>query len=321
MNHCELFAGIGGFAKGLEHFGFETTLLSDNDQLVEWFLRKTYPDVAFVPDVHDVHAEPGEFDIVTGGFPCQPFSKANRGRKKEEDVRYLWPEMKRVILEAEAPLFIGENVRTFLATVSQSEEVRNSFVEMTDKYDILFLAITASAVYAPHRRERVYILGRHKGHVVPYTDQYLSPTWAGGYTEQTFSLSTSRSLGLLGNAVVPRVVERVFSILTQPDRSLEAIRDNYEWHPDTTFEVSSLIDPLPFIMIHGPKTGLSTPTSSDQLGSSDKGQRIGTLANYLRAVARADGISKDIKNTIYPNPDYIEWLMGFPKGYVTRYVR
>ncbi len=108
MNVLDLFSGIGGFSLGLERAGgFETVAFCENDPKCIAVLNRHWPDVPVFADCHELTPDAGFADIVTGGFPCQPFSTAARGRNNAAD---LWPEFIRIIRAARPSWVIAENV-------------------------------------------------------------------------------------------------------------------------------------------------------------------------------------------------------------------
>ena len=104
MTVVDLFSGIGGFSLGLESTGyFSTVAFCEIEKYPRSILRKHWPDVPIFQDVRKLHAEdlPCLPDVITGGYPCQPFSLAGKRRGKEDD-RHLWPEIIRLIRELAA---------------------------------------------------------------------------------------------------------------------------------------------------------------------------------------------------------------------------
>lgn len=122
LTHVDLFSGIGGFALAAQASGLETVLFCEKEPFAQTILKKHWPD----RDRDGAAAERrrDEFEsratshsqpfLLTGGFPCQPFSAAGK-RKGTEDDRYLWPEMVRVIRELKPRWVIGENVAGLLS--------------------------------------------------------------------------------------------------------------------------------------------------------------------------------------------------------------
>src|SRR3954447_20544428 len=108
------------------------------------------------------HGDPGTIDLLTGGFPCQPFSVAGRRRGSQDD-RFLWPEMLRVIREFHPRWVIAENVRGLLSQERGVvfEQVRADLEGQA--YDVQAFVIPAAGVGAPHRRDRVWIAAHTKG--------------------------------------------------------------------------------------------------------------------------------------------------------------
>ena len=107
----DLFSGIGGFSLGLESTGyFETAAFCEIEPYCQKVLKKHWPDVPIFDDIRKLKGKDiGAIDIITGGYPCQPFSVAGK-QKAEQDPRHLWPEYFRLIQELRPTWVIGENV-------------------------------------------------------------------------------------------------------------------------------------------------------------------------------------------------------------------
>jgi DNA (cytosine-5)-methyltransferase 1 len=156
--HLDLFSGIGGFALAAKWNGYRTVGFCDNEPYAQAVLKKHWPEVPCHKDIREVRGELcAGVTLLTGGFPCQPFSVAGKQRGKD-DNRYLWPEMCRVIREARPAWIIGENVAGIvnlaLDTVCADLEAEG--------YEVEPIIIPACAVDAPHRRDRVWIVGHSK---------------------------------------------------------------------------------------------------------------------------------------------------------------
>ena len=193
LSHIDLFSGIGGFSLAASWAGFRTVCFVENEPYCQEVLKLRFGGYVEDPKFCGcIHGEDGErwstvrgqrepstrdgdrvyngtpiipdirnFDgtkfrgstLLTGGFPCQPFSVAGKRGGKEDD-RYLWPEMLRVIQEARPTWIVGENVagiiNVALEQVCADLEAEN--------YEVQPLIIPASAVNAPHQRKRVWIL-------------------------------------------------------------------------------------------------------------------------------------------------------------------
>jgi DNA (cytosine-5)-methyltransferase 1 len=153
----DLFAGIGGFALGLEATGFfRTTCFVEKEPYCQAVLRHHWPDVPVLGDIRDVRREdlpdpnPG---LICGGFPCQPFSHAGKQRA-QDDPRHLWPEMLRLIRECRPDWVIGENV-TGLIKLGLDEVLSDLEGE---GYATRTFNIPACAVGAPHIRQRLWVV-------------------------------------------------------------------------------------------------------------------------------------------------------------------
>lgn len=160
LTHLSLFSGIGGLELAAEMAGFSTVGQCEWADYPTKVLEKHWPDV---PRWRDIRTLTGEsfyektgirtVDVISGGFPCQPFSVAGKRRGKEDD-RYLWPEMLRVISELRPTWVVGENVA---GIVNMALDQVYADLE-NEGYTVQALIIPACAVDAPHRRDRCVIV-------------------------------------------------------------------------------------------------------------------------------------------------------------------
>lgn len=160
MRHGSLFSGIGGFDLAATWLGWTNVLQVELDPFCTKILARHFPDTARFTDIKDFDGRPyrGRIDVLSGGFPCQPFSTAGKRRGKD-DARYLWPEMLRVIREVQPTYVLGENVPGFLP--SAHEQV---CVDLEGEgYTVGTLLLPALAVGAPHLRDRVWVLAYAAG--------------------------------------------------------------------------------------------------------------------------------------------------------------
>jgi DNA (cytosine-5)-methyltransferase 1 len=158
MRVLDLFSGIGGFSLGLERAGpFRTVAFCEREPFPQAVLKKHWPEVPIYDDVRTIPTdELGRIDLICGGFPCQPWSVAGQQRGAEDD-RDLWPVMASLIEKLRPQWVIGENVRGF---VNESLGLKRSLSDLESiGYQAAPFIIPACAVGAPHRRDRVWILG------------------------------------------------------------------------------------------------------------------------------------------------------------------
>ena len=162
--HVDLFSGIGGFALSAGWAGFETRLFCECEPFCQAVLRKHWPGVPIIDDIRclsgDTVRRAGieRVDIITGGFPCPPFSFAGRRRGKEDD-RYFWPQMLRVIADVRPTFVVAENVP---GIISMALDDALSDLE-AEGYATGTLIIPACGVSAPHERYRVWIIAHASG--------------------------------------------------------------------------------------------------------------------------------------------------------------
>jgi DNA (cytosine-5)-methyltransferase 1 len=155
----DLFAGIGGFALGLDSTGFfKTVKFVEKDKYCQKVLRKNFPNTPIEEDIKDVKGKRYEADVIVGGFPCQPMSVAGK-RKGTDDDRYLWPEMFRLIREIKPEFVIGENVQGIINIQNGMvlRQVQNDLE--SEGFEVQCFLIPASGIGAWHQRYRVWIVG------------------------------------------------------------------------------------------------------------------------------------------------------------------
>ena len=162
----DLFSGIGGFSLGLESTGgFETIAFVEKDDFCQKVLKKHWPNITIEGDIRNVKGDKYEADVITGGFPCQPFSVAGK-RKGTDDDRYLWDETIRVVRECKPRWFIGENVEG-LININNGVVLRQVQTDLEKEgFEVQCLIIPASGIGAWHQRKRIWIMGysKHNGH-------------------------------------------------------------------------------------------------------------------------------------------------------------
>lgn len=156
LKHLDLFSGIGGFALAAKWAGFQTIGFVEIDDYCRRVLAKQFPHVPLLAkDIHDFDATHlrNTVDVVTGGFPCQPFSIAGL-RRGQADDRAIWPQMLRVITECRPRWVVGENVVGLIDLAL--DDVCLSLE--SEGYEAWTLVFPACAVGAWHIRQRVFII-------------------------------------------------------------------------------------------------------------------------------------------------------------------
>lgn len=159
MKHGSLFSGIGGFDLAAEWMGWSNVFNCEWEEFPRRVLKHHFPHATQHKDIRefDATAYAGRVDIVSGGFPCQPYSTAGK-RKGKDDERHLWPEMLRVIRECAPRYVVGENVRGLVSWNGGMvfEEVCVDLEALG--YAVQPFLLPACGVGAPHRRDRVWFV-------------------------------------------------------------------------------------------------------------------------------------------------------------------
>jgi DNA (cytosine-5)-methyltransferase 1 len=159
MRHGSLFSGIGGFDLAAEWCGWENVFHCEWNTFGQKVLKHHFPNSISYNDITktDFSIHRGAIDIISGGFPCQPYSSAGK-RLGKEDERHLWPEMLRAIREIQPSWVVGENVRglTNWNGGLVFDEVQSELE--TEGYEVLPFLLPAAAINAPHRRDRIWFI-------------------------------------------------------------------------------------------------------------------------------------------------------------------
>jgi DNA (cytosine-5)-methyltransferase 1 len=159
MRHGSLFSGIGGFDLASEWMGWENVFHCEWNPFGQKVLNYYWPNSITYNDITktDFTIHRGGIDIITGGFPCQPYSSAGK-RLGKEDERHLWPEMLRAIREIQPTWVVGENVRglTNWNGGLVFDEVQSELE--AQGYEVTPFLLPACAVNAPHRRDRIWFV-------------------------------------------------------------------------------------------------------------------------------------------------------------------
>ena len=164
MNHASLFSGIGGFDLAAEKMGWDNILHCEINPFCQKILKYYWPNAITYTDIKqtDFTIHKGTIDVLTGGFPCQPYSTAGK-RLGKQDERHLWPEMLRAIREIQPSWIVGENVRGIVSWNGGLvfDEVQSDLEAAG--YEVQPFLLPASGVNAPHERYRIWFVAHSRG--------------------------------------------------------------------------------------------------------------------------------------------------------------
>ena len=250
--HIDLFSGIGGFALACMWLRIQTIAFCEIEKYAQRVLRKNFPGIRIFEDVRQFPAtEFREPFLLTGGYPCQPFSQAGKRRGAEDD-RHLWPSMFGIIRTSRPTWVLAENVAGHV-TLGLDEVLAD--LESED-YAVQPIIVPACAVDAPHRRDRVWIIAnsdkqisyeyvadgrisnkkqwckeirRQSGFVYSLDNSKMAPSkWWTKDKSKPRSLLLRDDDGLperldrlsaLGNAIVPQVAYEIIKAMIDADES------------------------------------------------------------------------------------------------------
>lgn len=159
MTIGSVFTGAGGFDLAAEWHGWEVLFQCEINPYARKLIKKRWPGVELLGDITTTDFKPyaGKIDILTAGFPCQPFSLIGE-KKGTSDERYLWPDTLRALVESGAPWFVGENVYGLVSwSDGQVFETICSDMESAG-YKVAPFIIPASGANAGHERKRIWFI-------------------------------------------------------------------------------------------------------------------------------------------------------------------
>ena len=202
MHHGSLFSGIGGFDLAAEWCGWENVFHCEWNEFGQKVLKHYWPNSESFGDITktDFTKFNGTVDIISGGFPCQPYSSAGK-RLGKEDERHLWPEMLRAIREIAPSFVVGENVRGLVNWNGGVvfDEVQTD-LELAG-YEVATFLIPAAAVNAPHGRDRIWFVAHSYGerHTPRRESKSIERNWSRNDVEsKKRGQQTKRINGLFG---------------------------------------------------------------------------------------------------------------------------
>lgn len=245
MKHGSLFSGIGGFDLAAQWMGWENVFQVEKDEWCRQVLAKNFPKTKRYGSIEEFDGSEyaGAIDILTGGFPCQPLSKAGK-RKGRQDPRFLWPEYFRVVKQIDPYIVVAENVFGLLGREDGSifEEICAQMESIG--YETQACVIPASGSGAWHKRDRVWITCIKADTFYPYANgqrlhrtdfheqgevelqheqvslpgSLVSPGVLTGTDPRIFRTTNGLSHRVdrikgLGNAIVPQVAFEIFKAI------------------------------------------------------------------------------------------------------------
>jgi DNA (cytosine-5)-methyltransferase 1 len=243
MRHGSLFSGIGGFDLAAEWMGWENIFHCEWMPFPRQVLHYYFPKSISYEDITktDFTIHRGSIDILTGGFPCQPYSSAGK-RLGKDDERHLWPHMLRAIQEIEPTFVVGENVRG-LTNWNGGVVFEEVCADLEScGYEVQPVLLPACSVGAPHRRDRIWFIATNSTNIGQeyalengelerrrFGKSYQRNIWDSFPSQSpicsgndglpteldgiTFSKWRAESIKGYGNAIVPQVAYEIFKVI------------------------------------------------------------------------------------------------------------
>lgn len=174
----DLCAGIGGFSLAAHWLGWQTEAFCERDKFCQKVLTKNFPGVSIYDDVFTFPSESfrGRIDVLTAGFPCQPFSAAGK-RKGRDDERHIFPAILDIVGKVQPTWCVFENVRGLLSIESGQVYAEIITSLESEGFEVITHCVPASALNAPHRRDRLWIVAySHTNRVTRQSQQDVEPS-------------------------------------------------------------------------------------------------------------------------------------------------
>ena len=312
----DLFSGIGGFSLGLHSTGiFDTIKFVEFDKYCQKVLNKNFPNIPIEGDIRNVKGTEFEADVITGGFPCQPFSVAGK-QKGTNDNRYLWPEMFRLIKEIKPEFVIGENVQGII-NLQDGMVLRQVLNDLEGEgFEVQCFLIPASGIGAWHQRNRTWIIGhsKHNGLLASEKrsrDKKINGETSEGQNQTIESERTSGSTNMMAMYPTPSVACEEGG--EQSDRVERTKSGGFVLRkknkPNMTFG-AKLSDAMLFL--EKEKKMYHTPTRSDY---KDAAYNPITCKTDLMQIKLPHQVLANNKPGGKLNPTFVEFLMGFPESW------
>lgn len=244
MTHIGLFEGGGFFSLVIEWMNWHTVAYSENNYYCNKLLKKRFPNAKCLGDITTVNFKEyaHTIDIITGGFPCQPFSTSGEG-KGEEDERWLYEEMLRAVRAIKPRWIVGENVRGITSPkFSKTFEYICASLE-AEGYKVQPIIIPASAIGADHERYRVWFIAhapsirlsgqgqllgrmqpekikdREANRFINFIQRNSMPYVCGEHNGRTRKLDEHR-LHILGNMIMPQIFHSICQSIDQYENTI-----------------------------------------------------------------------------------------------------
>lgn len=230
MTHGSLFSGIGGFDLAAQWCGWSNLFHCEMNPFGQKILKYSWPDSVLYDDVVTGDFSPfkGKIDVISGGFPCQPYSQAGKREGKEDD-RHLFPAMLKVIETVQPRWVVGENVYG-LTNWNEGQVFREIHEDLEGLgYAVQSYLIPAAGVGAPHKRDRIFFMAYNESiprvaeqkvldiveedwwHDFPTQFPTINKeTFTDELDDITYSKWRNESIMAYGNAVVPPLILQLF---------------------------------------------------------------------------------------------------------------
>lgn len=316
MKIGSLCSGYGGLDMAVEaYYGAETVWMSDIDKSSNLVIKQRWnlPNLGDLKTVNWTDVRP--IDILTAGYPCQPFSTAGQ-RKGVNDSRHIWPDIKQIISKLRPSIVVLENVRGHLSL--GFKEVLQDLTEIG--YDAKWTIVRASDVGAPHRRERLFILAQPTD-----TNSVRSPLVRDESGKEGNQREPQFESKQLGESITSHTNSPTNKQLRRAHRTIYGEREEFIDRTDREIfrssgeTASDSDDPRRLRNTERPSSrhqgSAASDTNTEQLSTNGQAQGLGWgfETPFELSMRRTPNPLDQSKL----NPVFVEYMMGLPEGWVT----
>ena len=341
LKSLDVFAGIGGITHGLRDVAVPVMYCELDEYCVSvldhLMLTAAIPSAFIHRDIRTLVSVPEDIDIIVAGIPCTGFSTAGKRRGLDDVQSGLYSHVLRLVQNVKPPYVFFENVAAI-----RSGGMRIILRDLEDEgYTCRWMTLYARDVGAPHRRNRWFMLASKSGrppHAPPATPRVVTPPARDWTSEPVdiprmgpFTNTTRKSLGALGNAAVPDQVRAAYMWLCMNWDDANEHNETKKFPERTDVDLGIVLRPMNVFREERhqreERHRRTIPVDEDiHIRMWGTPRKSAINSNVVLTVRGAKDLATQVRfdirtppgDTIYrhPNPRWVEWLMGFPRGWL-----